>query len=64
MAENVTRLPVKRETMEPSFTAAWQPSGKSIACSMILVRAFGGRSGGPFLLQNSAGPHAYDAAAS
>jgi len=25
MAENETRLPVKRETMEPSFTAAWHP---------------------------------------
>ena len=25
MAENVTKLPVKRETMEPSFTRAWHP---------------------------------------
>jgi HSP20 family protein len=25
MAENVTRLPVKREAMEPSFTRAWHP---------------------------------------
>ncbi len=25
MAEDVTRLPVKRETMEPSLTRAWYP---------------------------------------
>jgi HSP20 family protein len=25
MTENVTNLPVKRETMEPSFTRTWQP---------------------------------------
>jgi HSP20 family protein len=25
MAENVTKLPVKRETMEPSFTMGWPP---------------------------------------
>jgi HSP20 family protein len=25
MAENVTKLPVKRETMEPSFTRVWHP---------------------------------------
>ena len=25
MTENVTKLPVKRETMEPSFTRAWHP---------------------------------------
>jgi HSP20 family protein len=25
MAENVTKLPVKRETMEPAFTGSWHP---------------------------------------
>jgi len=25
MAENVTKLPVKRETMEPAFTGGWHP---------------------------------------
>jgi HSP20 family protein len=25
MSENVTKLPVKRETMEPSFTRGWHP---------------------------------------
>ena len=25
MAENVTKLPVKRETMEPAFTREWHP---------------------------------------
>ena len=55
MTENVTKLPIKRETMEPSF-AGWHPfeslHREIDRLFVILAWAFGGRSGDRYLLRN------------